>query len=440
MRDEHSTLEDFEQFLRKPTGPGSSSRNTRLVRHLLATCPPCRENLAQAVSKPKPEPEYGEAFARAQQSLAAFFETGEAAAAPPEELLEELQPLPAAAQIERVRSDRRYAHPSFVKHLIDASHAVRYQDPAGMLHRAALARAAAEACSTETVGSELKQADLLAQAWRQYGNALRVLGRIREAEEALGNAYRHLGQGTGDPLLRALYFTQMASLRMFQRRFSDAIDLTEEAGQIYRSLDDDHELAGTLVQRAIARLYAGEAEDAVQILNRAIPLIDAERDSQLLLIASHNLVRCYIDLGRPEQALSIYFETRDLYKRFQEPLIRLRVSWHEGQLLRDLGHLRTAEKVLLQARQGFSERELFYEAALISLDLAAVYVKLQAEPQLQRTIAETVPIFRSLGVDREALAMLLQLQQLTHQSRKALELLGLLSSRIEKLPRWQSLV
>jgi hypothetical protein len=151
-------------------------------------------------------------------------------------------------------------------------------------------------------------------------------------------------------------------------------------------------------------------------------------------------VRCYIDLGRPEQALSIYFETRDLYKRFQDPLIRLRVSWHEGQLLRDLGHLRTAEEVLLQARQGFVERELFYEAALISLDLAAVYVKLQAEAQLQQTIAETVPVFRSLGVDREALAMLLQLQQLAHQSRQALELLSLLSSRIEQLPRRQPLV
>lgn len=440
MRSDHSTPEDFEQFLRNPEKPGASSRNTRLVRHLLATCPPCRENLAEAVAKPKREADYGAAFAKAQQSLAGFLAGNAAPASQPEDLLKELAPLAASNQLQRVAVDGRFAHPSFIKHLIDASHEVRYQDPAVMLHRAALARAAAEACPVEAAGSDLKRADLLAQAWRQYGNALRVLGRMREAEEAFLIAQRHLGHGTGDPLLRARFCTQMASLRMFQRRFAEAIELSEEAGQIYAELEDSHALASTLVQQAIASLYAGEAEDAVHILNRAIPLIDADRDPQLLLVACHNLVRCYIDLGRPEQALSIYFETRDLYKRFQDPLIRLRVSWHEGQLLRDLGHLRTAEEVLLQARQGFVERELFYEAALISLDLAAVYVKLQAEAQLQQTIAETVPVFRSLGVDREALAMLLQLQQLAHQSRQALELLSLLSSRIEQLPRRQPLV
>ena len=82
----------------------------------------------------------------------------------------------------------------------------------------------------------------------------------------------------------------------------------------------------------------------------------------------------------------------------------------------------------------YSDRELFYEAALISLDLAAVYVKLQAEPELKQTVAETVPIFRSLGVKRELLGSLLQLQQPPSQSRQTLAMLQVLSSRIEQLP------
>ncbi|MFL6290330.1 MAG: hypothetical protein ACJ759_05485, partial [Thermoanaerobaculia bacterium] len=119
-------------------------------------------------------------------------------------------------------------------------------------------------------------------------------------------------------------------------------------------------------------------------------------------------------------------------------IVRLRASWQEGLLLRDLGHLRAAETALLEVRQGFVDRELFYDAALVSLDLSAVYVKLQAETELKQTIAESVPIFQALGVEREILASLLQLQQLAHKTRQALDLLQSLSSHIEKLPSRQT--
>lgn len=436
MSEDHARVEDFEGFLRKANAPGAVGRNARLVRHLLADCPPCRENLAAATEKSRGR-DYGRAFAGAEQSLAAFLAQGRPSAAAPEALCAELTSQPTDRQIQLV-TEERYAHPSLIKHLIDSSHAVRYQDPAWMLHLTNLARIGADACSLESAGSRPKLEDVRAQAWRQYANALRVRGRLREAEEAFATAQRHLDAGTRDPLLRAKLCTQMVSLRYFQRQFEQAIELAEEAGQIYRELDETHSLASAMVQKAIACLYAGHPEEAVQVLNGAIPLIDPDADLQLLLAACHNLIRGYIDLGRPEQALSIYSETRTLYKRFDDPLIRLRVSWQEGQILRDLGHLRAAEEILLRTREGFVERELHYESAQISLDLAAVYVKLRAEEELKQTVAETVPIFGALGVDREILASLLQLQQLSQQSRQALELIRFLNSRLEQLPPRQA--
>ena len=433
MLADHLKVQDFERFLRNPAEPGTGPRNTRLVRHLLAACAPCQENLREAASTSPEAYDYGTSFAHAEQSLQAFLAKGRTSGVSAEDLLAELAQLPPAEQVERVASDR-YAVPSLILHLIDASHGVRYQEPARMLHFANLARLAAEACPVEASGSEPRQADLRAQAWRQYGNSLRVLGHLREAEEAISVARRHLEEGTRDPLLRARFCTQAVSLRLAQRRFDEAIDLAEEAGQIYTDLEDDHAFASTLVQKAMASLYAGEGEESIRLLNRAIPLVDAERDPNLLLSACHNLVRSYIELGRPEQALSLYSETRDLYRRSEDPLFKLRLAWQEGLLLRDLGHLRASETTLLQARQGFVDRELFYEAALISLDLAAVYVKLQAEAELKQTVAETVPIFRALGVERELLGSLLQLQQPSPQNRQTLALLQVLSVRIEQLP------
>ncbi|HSS51021.1 MAG TPA: hypothetical protein VLX28_18935 [Thermoanaerobaculia bacterium] len=435
--------------------PANTARNGRVVRHLLAECPACQERLRQ-IGWPQdrlerllriscseseegesagifsaPAQSYDQAFGKAERSLDAFFAPVRPLEEAPEHLLAELESLPAEEQIRRTGSDSRFAVSQFVHFLIDRSHAVRYQAPETMLHLADLARMAAEACVSEAVGGELRLADLQAWAWGHYGNSLRVCGRLREAEEALTRAATLREEGTGDPPLHARLLEQMASLSTFQRRFEAAVSLADAAGQIYRDLGEAHLLASSLVHKAIAELYSGETESAVDILNQAIPLIDHEGDPHLLLAACHNLVHCYLGLDRPEQALSIYSETRELYKEFSDSLIQLRVGWQEGQLLRELGHLRAAETSLLQARSGFMERGLMYEVAVVSLDLTALYVKMHSIEEVRQIVVAAVPIFRALGVDREALASLLQLQQVADQEQEALELIRFLNARIE---------
>jgi tetratricopeptide (TPR) repeat protein len=429
----HPTHHDLESLRRGGFLARHDATFNLFTRHLLAECPACGRLLRRTGEGESARLDYTAAFTAAERALADFLTEGRPPLAEPAALLVELAGLPGPEQLRQVAKDRRFAHPAVVHRLVEESHASRYDSPARMLHLAHLARQAAEGCTTAEAGSGPRLADLLAQAWRQFGNALRVAGRLGEAEEAMATALRFRDEGTGDPKLLASLLEQTASLRIFERRFDDAGDLAAEAGLIYRELDDRSSLAATMVQRAIAAIYAGEVEPAVRLLDRALPWIDGERDPHLLLAACHNLVRCYIDLGQPEQALSIYTEVQDLYRDLRDPLIVLRAGWQQAQLLRDLGHLHAAEAALLQARQGFAERDLFYEAAVVSLDLAGVYVRLGATGDLERTIAETAPIFRALGVDREALASLIQLRSLADQEKRALELIRFLGFRLEKL-------
>jgi tetratricopeptide (TPR) repeat protein len=334
-----------------------------------------------------------------------------------------------------VEEDERFAIPQLVQPLIDRSHAVRYADPGSMLHWADLARSTAARSGGDAAGSAARLADIRGRAWGHYGNALRVNGRLREAEAAMVTAQAYLEVGTGDPVVKARLLEQSASLYTFQRRFEAAVTALVEAAEIYRQLGETHAFARTLVQEAAAFQYGGDPDRAVSLLNQAIPLIDHEADPHLLLAACHNLAWCYNDLGRPEQALSLYSEARDLYKEFGDSMILLRAGWQEGQLLRDLGHLRAAETALLRARQGFMDRNLMYEVAVVSLDLAAVYVKLKSVEDVKETVTATIPIFRALQVDREALASLLQLQQVADQEQGALELIRFLNARIEPLAK-----
>jgi tetratricopeptide (TPR) repeat protein len=447
MLNHHPTIAELERFLRSASPASIIPCPLHVVRHLLAGCATCCERLqAAGWSGPRlerfvflaatetegPGYDYQKAFAAAERKLAAFFAPEAPLEEPVDDLLAELLQVPPDEQT-RMAGDRRLRHPEVVRSLIHRGYAVRYEDPTRMHHLVHLACIAAQACTPVSAGSPERLADLRAKAWEKFGNSLRIQGRLPEAEEALMAAKRHCAKGTGDPLLRANVIEHWASLRTFQGRFADAMSLAEEAGSIYREIGKIQELASSLVHKAIAAIYAGETESAIRILNEAIPLINPEENSQLLFSACHALIRCYIDAEKPKQALSLYFEARELYREVEgHTTIVLRAAWQEGQILRDLGYLQAAEVALRHTRQGFLDRGLFYEVALVSLDLAATYVRLGRVEDVRQTAIEAVPIFRALRVEQNVLVLLLQLQQAAGQEQEALELIRLLNTQLSK--------
>lgn len=428
---EHPTEAEVESLLQEKSS-ASTQGAARVVRHLLRECAICQER-SRAHLKPSEGYNYERAFVGAERKLSDFFAEGRPYPVAAESLSADLRSLPETEQKKRAREDQRFRNRELVELLIESSHAARYSNVNEMLHLAELAELVAEACTTEDTGSAAKLADLRGRAWGHFANPLRISGRLREAEEAIATAERYIKVGTGDPFLRARTLEQKASLRKSQGRYPEAIELAEESAAIFFEIGQTHDFASALVHKALACHYAGMEEESIDVLNRAIPLIDPETNPHLLLAACHNLVFSYVALDQPEQALSLYFEARELYKEFEDDIILLRASWQEGQLLRDLGYLTAAETTLLQARKGFVERNLAHEVAMVSLDLAWVYVKLGKTDSLKQTVAEAIPIFTALRVGREALAALLQLQHAAGQEQQALELIKMLNTRLAPL-------
>lgn len=360
---------------------------------------------AQETEKPSKRYNYEWAFARTERTLSTLLARGRLPERLPE-ILTELTSLPESEQLRRVSTEDRFADADLARHLLDRGYAIRYENPRKMLHLILLGRMAADACSAKTAGEKQELADLRAEAWGQFANALRINGRFAESEQAFGTALDLFEAGTGSPEIHALLLAQLCPLRSHQRRFAEAIELIEQAAQIYREIGRKHLLGSSLVQKAIPVLYAGRPEEAVRLLEEAIRLIDRMEDPRLFLAAHHNLARCFIDLRQPEEALAIYYQARDLYRGHSDPIILLRAAWQEGQLLREIGHLHNAEAALLRSRRGFLEAGLAFEAALVSVDLAELYRSTGSSDKLRQVIEEAMPVFRALGVKREIFALL----------------------------------
>jgi tetratricopeptide (TPR) repeat protein len=425
------------------TEDATAEERAAVLAHLLAGCPVCRRALrlggwhsparelelsgADGALAAPPAGAYDAAFAAAAGAAHREFARQQLQAQP---LLAEVDRLPHEEQELRVRNVRRYASPALSAAYVERSHAVRFSDHAELVRFARLAVAAAEAAAALPPKGKRALEDCRARAWAQLGNAHRIRAEIPEAGKAFAKARRYLAQGTGDPELRALVLHQLASLYRYQRDFSAAVAALEQAIAAYRACRDRSGEGGALVNLAIVHLYAGSPRSAIAPLERAIALL-TPRPLDLLRTAVHSFIVCHLELGNPYLAHGLMAESEPHFRRCTDELVLVHRTWLQGKIDRELGLYLAAEARLLRVRDTFLDKDLPFEVAVVSLDLAEVFTLQRRVPEVVRTVGETIPVFQGLGVTRDLLAALLRLRELAHDQAAARALLRTVIGELE---------
>lgn len=315
-----------------------------------------------------------------------------------------------------------------VKTLRDDSFAALFEDPRRAVALARRAVTAAEAIEDGPETAPLR-ADLRALAHGQLGNALRVSSDLRGAEAALDRAFDEADAGTGDLLVRARLLSLAASLRSDQSRFAEAVDLAGRAARLYRRLDDDHGRGRTLLKQATFHAYRGDLEAACVRLANALEGIDAKAEPRLALTAHHNLASYLDRLGRSDEALAELTAAEELCTA---PLDRLRQRWLRGRIDLHRGDGAAAEAALWEVRSGFLELGIGYDAALVSLELAALFAEQGRNAELHRLADEMVPVFAARDVHREAEAALRLCCEAARAETVEVELVQRVAAYLEK--------
>ncbi len=451
------------EIARLARGTLSRAGRHRLMVHLLRGCPICARLVAPALAlmpamlarhvagrrraaKPSPPPCAESLAARASGAAAPDASSADAyelpldracAAAVRRFHLQEREREGGSTPAPQAVDPRLQRGRLKVKMLIEASWELRYSDPQEMVRVAELALFAAERLQRSRYG-RVAIADLRAGAWAELANSYRIVEDLDRAEQAMAKAVAWQGLGSGDPWLIARIADLMASLLADQRRLAEAGELLVKVQGFYGRMGDRHLAGRALISRGIFAGYDNDPRRALALLVEGMELIDVRLDSRLAMQAVHAILWNLVQCGRYRQARIHLWRSRPLFLLQGGRFSLLRLRWLEGRIHEGLGDLERAERELLATRAGFAAAGQPYNAALVALDLAAVWLRQGRTKQVRQIVDEMIATFRALRIAREAVAALLILREACDRDEAPLERLRavtVLLTELERQPR-----
>ncbi len=294
--------------------------------------------------------------------------------------------------------------PALARRLIEASLDLVHRDP-GAAERAALA---ARACARAAQGlPESSRADLRAEATAAVANCRRVQNDLAGAEKAWRRVDELQRHGLQEPALKGRLASLRASLFRGRRQFVEAVDVLLEAIAFAQKTEDRRAEARYRLKLGATLRAKGSPRAALAQVRKAQRYLGDPSVAQLAFGALHEEILIRNDLGQNRQALALSRVLAPHYATYAGPVFQLRGAWLRGRLYASVGEHGQAAEIFEELRAGFLAREMLYDAALVSLDLALSYAERGERGRVRSLAHEMYDVFRAQQIPREAAAALL---------------------------------
>lgn len=285
--------------------------------------------------------------------------------------------------------------------LLDAVATAVLDDPERGEALAMIAVAVVEKLLSDQEG-DVTGIDLHALAFANLANARRVKGDLAAAESTFDQAFERLAGGTSDPLIEARILAFLVSQRRDQRRLEEALRVARRGERLARRVGDLELQLRLRLKRATVFWNLGAHDSAIAALDGVSALVTATTDPRIVATARQNLISYLITAGRLDEAEKVLDEVRQVAEGTFGPLDQARIIWLEGRVAAHQGSLDRAERLYSAAQDAFLEHNIGYDAALINLELAEVFLERGELAKVKQLAAAMVPVFAARDVHREA--------------------------------------
>jgi tetratricopeptide (TPR) repeat protein len=305
--------------------------------------------------------------------------------------------------------------------LVEQSYEAGWTEPARALELAELAVEVSDCLPVSRYGVSVAQ-DLKARAWAYLGNARRLGCDLAGAEQALSHAEALADDGSADPLEEARILDLRAALLSDQGWLEEAAELLDLAIEIYSEVKDPHRCGRSMVAKGIVQGNAGRPERAIALIEVGLRLFEPRREVYLTRIAAYHLAWFLSDAGRSAEAEGALAALRRAAVAAPEPWTGFRLTWLEGRIAASGGRFAEAETALREARRRFLERGSGYDASMVTLDLASLYLRQGRSEEVLRLADEMFPLFVARDVHRQAISALAAFKHAAEMERITLGL------------------
>jgi len=268
---------------------------------------------------------------------------------------------------------------------------------------------------------------LFAEATLNLGNIQRLTGDLLGAENTFNMVDFWIDSGRARSVsLRAKVYFYQGMLSMCRRRFSEARDFLEKSLALSSNMPEGRLRGQVLIAKGYIYELEGKCEIAIDTLEEAALVLASSRVQDPYLVATlHSRlasVYCAVaKLGAARESLARAFSELGTTAK-SDALAGAR--WIEGLLNYQEGNVDGAESILKDCRASFVRSGETVNGALVSLDLAAVFLAIGRTEDAWALATEAALVLQSAELPRETLsAVHLLIKAANDQSRSGRQIL-----------------
>ncbi len=333
----------------------------------------------------------------------------------------------------RIAARPAFQHAGTVRVLCETARQFHEKRPATALD---IATVAYEVAGKLPEDATMSRQVCMAFAQRERATALRYLGQMKNALEALEEADARFNENpAADTYDKAIVQMSRAYVLVDMGRFDEAAVRAAEARQTFRGYADaSRELAVSMVE-ARCLIEVGRLSEAVEICDSVVAVARREGNLDLLARGLLNAGVTYRRIRDFVKAEERVFEAIPLFDQLRLHTEVARANLQLAIITVDRGNLRYGIELLAASEAELAEAGLANESALATLWWAEASLALGARDGVAEKCNRLVLFYESEGATRRARLALAYLQECLRSEAATPKVVAEVREFIERLPR-----